>query len=285
MKGESNFLKYFILTDIGSLSMKKRISIVLIPLIFNSCLILSMFIDSHEILLLPLLFGIYVFIIGLGHPIIFYERYDDKYGVYSKIRFGSTYQMVSKSFSLILPGLVIIILTVGLILNNLLKGFLISFALVIPFLALFFRTDVFNDDSSIDGDEIILGYNPGPYGMLSIFLGVFGYLNVYNLLKYDFNFAIILFCITFIFQVLLLIPDKCNKILFFDIRRKKGFLTFIFSLITIFLVICSMMSYSPIISFNQIDLSFESIIRKVIVWGVVIVLSILFARQIKKMGK
>ena len=37
-----------------------------------------MFIDSHEILLLPLLFGIYVFIIGLGHPIIFYERYDDK---------------------------------------------------------------------------------------------------------------------------------------------------------------------------------------------------------------
>lgn len=49
---------------------------------------------------------------------------------------------------------------VGLILENTTKVSLIAFAFVLPFLALFFRTDVFNDDSSIEGDEIIFGYHP-----------------------------------------------------------------------------------------------------------------------------
>lgn len=108
--------------------------------------------------------------------------------------------------------------------DNLTMGSLISFAFILPFLALFLRIDVFNDNSSIEGDEIILGYHPTYYGFMSLILGVYCYLNVYSLLNYDINLAIILFCITVIFQIILLIPDKINKFLFFELRRKKDFL-------------------------------------------------------------
>ena len=282
MRDDSKFFKYFVLTDIGSLSKKERAGIVLVPSIFITILLLYMFIQSHDFSIL-LLLGIYVFFIGLAHPLIYFERYDKKYGFYSKIRFGGTYQMISKNFSFVLPGLVIIILTIGLILNNLNKSFLISFAFIIPFLALFFRIDVFNDNSSIIGDEIVLGYNPGYYGLLSLILGLYGNLKVYDLLKSDLNIAIILFCITALFQVLLLCPDKCNKILFFEIKRTKGFLAFVIPVILIFLIISSIIFNSPIVDLNNFDLSLGSIIRIVITWSIGIILAFLFVKQIKKM--
>lgn len=98
MKNDSKFFKYIILTDPGSLSMKERITIILAPLIVITSLLLWIFIDSHEILILLLLFGIYVFFIGVGYPLIYFEKYDEKYGFNSKIRIGSTYQFISKIF-------------------------------------------------------------------------------------------------------------------------------------------------------------------------------------------
>ena len=170
MKKDSKFFFFFFLTDPGSLSMKERITIILAPLIVITSLLLWIFIDSHEILILLLLFGIYVFFIGVGYPLIYFEKYDEKYGFNSKIRIGSTYQFISKNLSYLIPGMIIIILTLGLILDNITKASLIAFAFALPFLALFFRGDVFNDDSSILGDEIIFGYHPSAYGLLSLFL-------------------------------------------------------------------------------------------------------------------
>ena len=175
MKKDSKFFKYFILTNPGSLSMKERIILILIPSIFIFCCAASVYTVSHDFIVWVLLLGVYVFFAGLALPLIFFEKYDEKYGFNSKIRFGGTYQFISKNFSLLLPGLVMIILTVGFILNDFFKSLLISFAFLLPFLALFFRIDVFNDNSSIENDEIILGYNPGYYGLLSLCLGILLY--------------------------------------------------------------------------------------------------------------
>ena len=98
MKKDSKFFIYYF-TDPGSLSMTERICIILIPLIFITCLLLYMLITSHEVLIFLWLFGIWIFFIGLGYPLIYFEKYEEKYGWYSKIRFGSTYQIISKTLS------------------------------------------------------------------------------------------------------------------------------------------------------------------------------------------
>ena len=166
--------------------------------------------------------------------------------------------------------------------DNLTMGSLISFAFILPFLALFLRIDVFNDNSSIEGDEIILGYHPTYYGFMSLILGVYGYLNVYSLLNYDINLAIILFCITVIFQIILLIPDKINKFLFFELRRKKGFFIYVCSLVLIFLMISSIILNIPLINLNNFDLSLESIIKIIIYLGIGIILAFLIVKEFKK---
>ena len=283
MKKDSKFFKYIILTDPGSLSMKERITIILAPLIVITSLLLWIFIDSHEILILLLLFGIYVFFIGVGYPLIYFEKYDEKYGFNSKIRIGSTYQFISKNLSYLIPGMIIIILTLGLILDNITKASLIAFAFALPFLALFFRGDVFNDDSSILGDEIIFGYHPSAYGLLSLFLGIYGYLTVDNLLNSNFNLAVMLFTITVIFQALLLIPDQLNRVLFFEVRRINGFLAYICILIICYAILCFFITGGNNLSGIIIDLSFEGIIRKAIIWGTAIIIAILYIRKIKDM--
>lgn len=283
MKKDSKFFKYIILTDPGSLSMTERICIILIPLIFITCLLLHMLITSHEVLIFLWLFGIWIFFIGLGYPLIYFEKYEEKYGWYSKIRFESTYQIISKTLSYLIPGLIINIIFVGLILENITKASLIAFAFVLPFLALFFRTDVFNDNSSIESDEIIFGYHPSAYGLLSLFLGIYGYLTVDNILNSNFNLAIMLFTITIIFQILLLIPDKLNKVLFFEVRRINGFLAYIGILIICYAILCFFITGGNNLIGINIDLSFEGIIRKVIMWGTGIIIAILYIRKIKDM--
>lgn len=283
MKKDSKFFKYIILTDPGSLSMTKRICIILIPLIFITCLLLHMYLISNEVLVLLWLFGMWVFFIGLGYPLIYFEKYEEKYGWYSKIRFGATYQIMSKTYSYLIPGLIINIVFAGLILENITKVSLVAFAFVLPFLALFFRTDVFNDDSSIEGEEIIFGYHPSAYGLLSLFLGIYGYLTVDNLLNLNFNLAILLFTLTILFQILLLIPDKLNKVLFFEVRRIKGFLAYVGILIICYGILCFFISGGSNLTGISIDLSFEGIIRKAIIWGTGIIIAILYILKIKDM--
>ncbi|WP_394350526.1 hypothetical protein, partial [uncultured Methanobrevibacter sp.] len=137
--------------------------------------------------------------------------------------------------------------------------------------------DVFNDESCIEGEEIILGYIPTWYGLLSLAVGIYGYFNAFKLS----NLTI---AITLIFQILFVIPDKFNRILSFEVRRKKGCLLLLISLSILFFLIS--MIFSPhIANFNNIDLTFESIMMKVITWSIAIILAILFARKIKDMNQ
>lgn len=281
---KDKLLKYIFLTNPGSLSMKERILIILMPLVIITCILLYLCIDSQEYLILLLLFGIYVFFIGLAYPLIYFERFDEKYGFYSKLRIGSTYQIISKTISCLMPGMIIIILSIGLILDNITKSSLIAFALVLPFLALFFRIDVFNDESSIYGDKIVLGYHPSLYGFLSLFLGIYGYINTNTLLNSNFNLAIILFIMTIIFQTLLLIPDKLNKVLFFEVRKKEGFLAYICLLILSYAILYFIILGSNFFNGINIDLSIEIIIQKAIIWSATIIFALIFIKQIKKMN-
>lgn len=286
MKEDSKFLKflfrYFFITNVESLSIKEKIGIVSPPIIFITVLLLWAYVDSNNWIALLLLGDAYVLFLGLCYPLFFYNKLKKQYDFHSTVRFGATYQSISKSLSYIAPGIIMIILSIGFIMDNLTMGSLISFAFILPFLALFLRIDVFNDNSSIEGDEIILGYHPTYYGFMSLILGVYGYLNVYSLLNYDINLAIILFCITVIFQIILLIPDKINKFLFFELRRKKGFFIYICSLVLIFLMISSIILNIPLINLNNFDLSLESIIKIIIYLGIGIILAFLIVKEFKK---
>ena len=112
-------------------------------------------------------------------------------------------------------------------------------------------------------------------------MGIYGYFNAFKLS--NLTIAITLGLITLIFQILFVIPDKFNKILSFEVRKKKGCILLLISLIIIFFLI-SMILGSYGINFNIIDLSFESIIRKAVIWVIAIILVILFVRKIKDMG-
>ena len=98
--------------------------------------------------------SLFIFMVCIASPIFIYEKWDEKYGIYSTIRFGSTYQFMAKYLPLFTPGLILISLSLAYILNNITLGIFISLSFIIPSL-IFFRTEVFNDDNCLIGDEII----------------------------------------------------------------------------------------------------------------------------------
>lgn len=263
--------------DIKSLSMMERICSILIytiPLLLLAiltCMNLNDFFSIVIWILYCILFSPWFYYL------LNYERLEKKYKIMSDIRFGNSYEFLSKLMVFSVPGIIITIITITYFLNQLNLGIVISSAFIVPSLALYFRNDVFNDESCIEGEEIILGYIPTWYGLLSLAVGIYGYFNAFKLS----NLTI---AITLIFQILFVIPDKFNRILSFEVRRKKGCLLLLISLSILFFLIS--MIFSPhIVNFNNIDLTFESIMMKVITWSIAIILAILFARKIKDMNQ
>ena len=80
-------------------------------------------------------------------------------------------------------------------------------------------------------------------------------------------------------------PDKFNKILSIEIRQKKGSALLIVSLVILFFIIYSIITGSSSVNLNNLDVSYESLIRKAVTWGIAIILAILFARKIRSMNK
>ena len=54
-------------------------------------------------------------------------------------------------------------------------------AFIVPSLALYFRDDVLNDESCIEGEEILFGYITTWYGLVSLAIGIYGYFNAVGL--------------------------------------------------------------------------------------------------------
>ena len=264
----SKLFKYLIPIDIKSLSKKERcysILLYIVPFLLF-CLVLSISANDFSFMIL---WGLYcILLFPWFFYLLSYERLERKYKILSDIRFGNTYEFL-------------------LVLSNLLGyfslGITISLAFIIPSFALLFRNDVFNDNSCIDGDEIILGYIPTWYALLSLVIGIYGY--VHALKMTNISVSVILIVVTIIFQIFFVVPDQFNRFTPFDVKYKKGGLMLIISLLLIYIVLLFFISWQFLSNIENINLSFESIIRKVIIWGVGIGLAILFARKIKKMGK
>ena len=89
---------------------------------------------------------------------------------------------------------------------------------------------------------------------------------------------------TIIFQTLLLIPDKLNKVLFFEVRKKEGFLAYICLLILSYAILYFIILGSNFFNGINIDLSIEIIIQKAIIWSATIIFALLCIKQIKKMN-
>ena len=279
----SKLFKYLIPMDIKSLSKKERcysILLYIVPFLLF-CLVLSISANDFSFMIL---WGLYcILLFPWFFYLLSYERLERKYKILSDIRFGNTYEFFSKLMVFSVPGVIITLLVLSNLLGYFSLGITISLAFIIPSFALLFRNDVFNDNSCIDGDEIILGYIPTWYALLSLVIGIYGY--VHALKMTNISVSIILIVVTIIFQIFFVVPDQFNRFTPFDVKYKKGGLMLIISLLLIYIVLLFFISWQFLSNIENINLSFESIIRKVIIWGVGIGLAILFARKIKMMGK
>lgn len=230
---------------------------------------------------LELLLIFYILFFPMAYYLLAYEKLEKKYKIYSDIRFGNTFEFFSKMMASFAPGIILLILAFSSIIDKLNLGILISFSFVVPALALFLRTDVFNDKSCLKDDEKIFGYNPIRYGPLSLIIGLYGYINVLQLP--DMRMKALLFTVTLIFQILFIVPDQFNKILPFEVREIKGFLKLTVILIVFYAVSCFLIQGNTAINFSR-TLSLEYILRHIITWSTAIIITVLLLRQIKKMN-
>lgn len=277
----SKFFKILIPLDVKSLSMNERImSILIYTLPFSLFSLIEFFFLGY--FTLEVLCIYYIFFFPIAYYLLAYEKLEKKYKIYSDIRFGNTFEFFSKMMASFAPGCILFILFFCNLIDKLNYGILISFSFVIPALGLFFRTNIFNDESCFKGEKIIFGYNPIRYGPLSLIIGICGYINVLQL--HDINLSILLFIVTLIFQILFVIPDQFNKILPIEIREIKGFLSYICLLILSYSILFFIITGGNFINGINFNLSLEGIIRKVIVYSTAIILAILFVKQIKNMN-
>ena len=278
-----SFNKYF-LTDGSKLSLKRRIFIIALICVPYILFSFALYADTRDLFFLRTMIIILFCLFPIVFYFIFVDKINEKYGRYSEIRFGYTYQCLLHSVSYFYISIMGIILFIAHDLDMLLLGCLLSFTFVIPFISAFIRTDTFNDSSCYIGDEIVFGYHP-IYHILSIIIGLFGFYNVYNLLNINFNSAILLFAITVIFQVIFIIPNWINKIVPFEIKRKEGFIIHITIIVVIYLLISFLFMGNTMFYPIHLNLTLNGIIRKIITYGTTIAMVILIIRQGKNMNK
>ena len=221
----------------------------------------------------------YVLTFGLLFPFIFKDYIEVNYGLLSEIHMFSTYQYQRILLCVWCISLVYLIIVCSHLLGFFDKGLLCSVFFFIPVLSLLLGGNVFNDSSCIVDEEIVLGY-PTVYPIISLILGIFGFSFILNS---QVNSVIVL-VITFVFQLVLVLPHVFNNFVPFEIRTKKGCLYFLVSCIfsyavLIFLVIGGAM-------FNSADiLNPARLLKNILIYGAGMVLVILFYRQFKKMNE
>lgn len=245
-------LKIILPFNVKDLSTKERL---LCCLFYTFCPIIPLLIlylkyYDYKLLLLPL--SIIVLMICISSPIFIYERLDKEYGIYSSIRFGSSYQFMAKYLPLFTPGLIALSLSLAYILNNIYLGIFVSLSFIIPSL-IFFRSEVFNDKNCFGDKEIVFGYPTGIYAIISIAFGLYGFYNAYLTLNNIYN-AIFLVITTMTYQLILLFPDFMNRHIPIDIRLKKYFLPVISILTLIFLTLIYLFQNQIIFNIKNISI-------------------------------
>lgn len=280
---DSDTILKYIFTDGSNLSKTQRILFVLLSYLFFFSISIWDYLSSGDLFALELLLVVCAVTLPLCYPFLFYEKFVGKHGM-SKLRGGISYQGWSRSLSLLAPGGFVICIFLGYNLHNLmLETFALAF--IIPFFALFFRLNLFNDSNCCLEDEIVFGYPPNFYGFICLFLGLFGIYNIFDYYYIDFNYFIVCLFVVLIFQIIVVIPDIFNGVLPFEIRTKRGFVIFIGGVLGIYLLSLVLLCGNLIFANINFDWSLSNIMRKIITYGIIIILVMLFYKQAKKMNE
>ena len=179
--------------------------------------------------------------------------------------------------------MIIILIVVFSHYNRLNLGIICSLVFILPLFSLL-RKNLFCDDNCIKDNEILLGYPP-IYSLIGLILGLFGIFNAFKFFYSDSNYFVICLIVILLFQLAIINPDVMNKVLPFELRRKKCFLIFIICFIALYLIVIFLMCGSLEFITLQIDLTPWGILRKIIVYGLSIILAIQFYKLAKKMNK
>lgn len=233
---------------------------------------------NHDFNGLIVLSAFYVLMYGLMFPFLFKDKIEKKYEIHSKIIFRATYQFSSKISSIYLFVFMYILLVVSYVLDYYL-GFILSSFFIIPILSSFLGTKVFNDSSCYDGDDIILGYPP-VYPWISLLIGICSF---FYIMKFN-NSIMPIVCLTFIIQLIVVLPNIANKILPFEIRTKKGCIYFITLAIILYILLMYLTLGNGILNLPKVSLTPTQIITKIIHYASAAILACLFYRQAKKMN-
>ena len=159
-------------------------------------------------------------------------------------------------------------------------GYILCSFFIIPILSSFFGTRAFNDSSCYVGDDIVLGYPP-VYPWIALVVGICSF---FYIMKFT-NALMAISALTFIVQLIVVLPHIANKIFPFEIRTKKGCLYFIILIIVFYLVLMYLALGNGLLNLPNVSLTPEQIIRKIIHFGSAMILAYLFYRQAKKMNK
>lgn len=236
------YLKILTPNDIRNFSKKECIICFLIysfgPII-PGLIIINVHINAYLILLLC---SFLVLLMGMASSIFIY-RYSDESDILSKTHLGAPYQLRVKIFFMYLPGLALLFFIFSYFLGKINLGFILAFSFIIPSLTIF-RTDVFNDSSTVINDEIVFGYNPSAYMIISVCLGLIGYYISFV------SSSFIAIGLIFLIQLSLLFPDLINKYIPVDVRLKEYFLLFISIIFIIFLIIVIFLKSNFTLNFN-----------------------------------
>lgn len=225
------------------------------------------------------LFSCISFFIFLG----FIQELDEKYGIKSKIRVGNSYQYRVLFPLSLCPPLFILIFVGAYVFSNLIIGFGVCLAFIIPLLGMFLRIGTFNDNSCILDDDV-LGYRPELYLLFSLIIGVYGYYFGFYSLSLGNFWSVIWILIVFVFQLVLLFPDKVNNLLPFELRKAKYCAIFLVSWLLIFALF--VLFFQPLLLgsgfslFNTLTL--EGFFKSGIYYIIVIILAFLIYRMFRK---
>lgn len=281
-----NFKKIYWAVNPDELSKKEKfihclfflVMINIIPIIL--CSLMYYYYSNWTILLYPI--SLTLITAALCVRVVFYGRINKKFPVDSEIKGYpfSSYQFATLIFILFIPGVFVLFLMFGLILDKVVLALGLTLSFIVPGIGLYLRNNVFNDNSCYLGDNIVYGYQPGLYWTLSLFIGLYGYFNGFK--NVDGYGNLIWIVIVFLFQLILLFPDKFNKIFPLEIRTKEGCIAFLGSVAVLF-AIFAILAQKPLLGIGTQIIHFN--FKAILCWIIGIILTIIIIKKYKDIWK
>ncbi len=150
-------------------------------------------------------------------------------------------------FSGVILGSIMVIL--AFYQSNVYTGIGIAIAFIYPWLVLFLRRKTFHESSINPWTE--KGYDPINFYMWSFISCIFTFILGFSMLNFNIPYYIpfIMIFMGFFSSSIILIPDKINKFLSYDIRSKKGY-DFLLRLTILIIITNALVYFILVIPYN-----------------------------------